>query len=152
MDGLEVSRTEERPDGDGNPRNLRIGPEIYDTAVHQGRTKSPILPRLISTDAARATIGSACTVLSGLGECLGDLDGLHRGHDRAGLGTGVEQQLAPAVDRVKASEQRFEPADSVSADGHVYQFTGLPVAGRCRWSRRRIDFAPVELRRLDQHE
>jgi hypothetical protein len=39
MDGLGVSRTEARPDGDGNPRNLRIGPEIYDTSSAPGTNK-----------------------------------------------------------------------------------------------------------------
>jgi hypothetical protein len=130
MDGLGVSSTEARPDGDGNPRNLRIGPEIYNTSSAPGTNKqSDLASADLHGRRACDLSASACTVLLGL-------DGLHRSHDRAGLGTGVEQQLAPAVDRVKASEQWFEPADSVSADGHVYQFTGLPVAVRCRWSRR----------------
>jgi hypothetical protein len=127
MDGLGVSRTGARPDGDGNPRNLRIGPEIYDTSSATGTNKESDLAS-VDLHGRRACdlSASACTVLLGLGERLGDLDGLHRGHDRAGLGTGVEQQLA-----MSCREIRYN-SSTATADDHASRPPSRDAAGHHR--------------------
>jgi hypothetical protein len=127
MDGLGVSRTGARPDGDGNPRNLRIGPEIYDTSSATGTNKESDLAS-VDLHGRRACdlSASACTVLLGLGERLGDLDGLHRGHDRAGLGTGVEQQLAMSCRKIRYN------SSTATADDHASRPPSRDAAGHHR--------------------
>jgi hypothetical protein len=94
------------------------GSLVWSSSVH-----CPVLSRVADARSA---------ALSRLVERLGDLDGLLRGHDRAGLGTGVEQQLDPAVD---APHQHRAGAAAVlvgtpGVDGVPVALTGMLAAHR----------------------